>query len=57
VRIIRNDIPRPATEFNQFIDVIPESALSRHGVKPITPAPTNGTPTTSKPPGDKNGHD
>ncbi len=33
VRIIRNDIPRPITEFNQFIDVIPESALSRHGVK------------------------
>ena len=56
VRIIRNDIPRPATEFNQFIDVIPESALSRHGVRPNgnPEQPTNGTPpTTGKPP--KNG--
>jgi hypothetical protein len=52
VRIIHVDIPRPTNEFNQFVDVIPESALSRHGVKPITPTPTNGTP-----PGDKNGHD
>jgi hypothetical protein len=51
VRIIRVDIPRPPNEFNQFVDVIPESALSRHGVAPITP-PSNG-----KPPGDKNGHD
>ena len=52
VRIIRVDIPRPATEFNQFIDVIPESALSRHGVRP-----TNGSngkpPVNGKPP--KNG--
>jgi len=52
VRIIHVDIPRPTNEYNQFVDVIPESALSRHGVKPITPTPTNGTP-----PGDKNGHD
>jgi hypothetical protein len=47
VRIIRVDIPRPPNEFNQFIDQIPESALSRHGVKPITPAPTNGKPPTN----------
>jgi hypothetical protein len=52
VKIIRVDIPSPPNEFNQFIDVIPESALSRHGVKPV-----NGTPTNGKPPGDKNGHD
>ena len=52
VKIIRVDIPRPSNEFNQFIDVIPESALSRHGVKPV-----NGMPTNGKPPGDKNGHD
>jgi hypothetical protein len=52
VRIIRVDIPRPIGEYNQFIDTIPESALSRHGVHPITPAPAN-----AKPPGDKNGHD
>ena len=32
VKIIRVDIPRPSNEYNQFIDVIPESALSRHGV-------------------------
>jgi hypothetical protein len=54
VKIIRVDIPRPANEFNQFIDVIPESALSRH-------RPTNGAksavPENGKPPGDKNGHD
>jgi hypothetical protein len=42
VKIIRVDIPRPPDEFNQFVDVIPESALSRHGVAPVTP-PTNGT--------------
>jgi hypothetical protein len=52
VKIIRVDIPRPPNEFNQFVDVIPESALSRHGVKP-----TNAAPANSKPPGDKNGHD
>jgi hypothetical protein len=52
VRVIRVDIPRPLNEYNQFIDVIPESARSRHGVKPV-----NGTPTNGKPPGDKNGHD
>jgi hypothetical protein len=51
VRVIRVDIPRPPNEFNQFIDVIPESALSRHGVKPLS------TPTNCKPPGNKNGHD
>ena len=59
VRIIRVDIPRPPNEFNQFVDVIPETALSRHGVAPITP-PSNGkppAPTIGKPPGDKNGHD
>jgi hypothetical protein len=55
VRIIRNDIPRPPNEFNQFIDQIPESALSRHGVKPL--APTNAAPANGKPPGNKNGHD
>ena len=32
---IRVDLPRPSGEFNQFIDVIPDSALSRH-------RPTNG---------------
>jgi hypothetical protein len=55
VRIIRVDIPRPTNEFNQFVDVIPESALSRHGVRPNgnPDHPTNGTP--AKPPtnGDK----
>jgi hypothetical protein len=55
VKIIRVDIPRPSNEFNQFIDVIPESALSRHGVRPVTP--TNGKPPNGTPPGDKNGHD
>ncbi len=30
VKIIRVDIPRPINEYNQFIDVIPESALSRY---------------------------
>jgi hypothetical protein len=45
VKIIRVDIPRPLNEYNQFIDVIPESALSRHGVKPL-----NSTPTDPKPP-------
>jgi hypothetical protein len=52
VRVIRVDIPRRLNEYNQFIDVIPESALSRHGVKPV-----DGTPTNGKPPEDKNGHD
>jgi hypothetical protein len=42
VKIIKIDIPRPSDAFNQFIDVIPETALSRHGTKP--PAPTNGKP-------------
>jgi len=32
---IRVHLPRPSGEFNQFIDVIPDSALSRH-------RPTNG---------------
>jgi hypothetical protein len=49
VKIIRVDIPRPTNEFNQFIDVIPESALSRHGVKPVNGTPTNGKPP-AKPP-------
>src|SRR5260370_761812 len=60
VRIIRVDIPRPPNEYNQFVDVIPESALSRHGVHPIAPAPASGKPAAlmnGKPPGDKNGHD
>jgi hypothetical protein len=52
VKIIRVDIPRPPNEFNQFIDAIPESALARHGVKPV-----NNTPTNGKPPGGRNGHD
>jgi hypothetical protein len=42
VKIIKIDIPRPADTFNQFVDVIPETALTRHGTKP--PAPTNGKP-------------
>ena len=46
VKIIRVDIPRPANEFNQFVDVIPESALSRY-------RPTNGAkravPESGKP--------
>jgi len=54
VKIIRVEIPRPLNEYNQFIDVIPESALSRHrptsGAKPSVPE--NG-----KPPTDKNGND
>jgi hypothetical protein len=49
VRIIRVDIPRPPNEFNQFIDQIPETALSRHGVHPLNPTkPTNGTPPAAK---------
>jgi hypothetical protein len=55
VRVIRVDIPRPINEYNQFIDVIPESALSRHGVKPVTPTTTTGTPTNGKPPAPTNG--
>jgi hypothetical protein len=43
VRVIRVDIPRPTNEGNQFVDVIPESALSRHGVPPVPSAATNGT--------------
>jgi hypothetical protein len=54
VRIIRVDIPRPPNEFNQLVDVIPEGALSRHGVAPIAPTKgTNGTApakTNGKPP-------
>jgi hypothetical protein len=37
VRVSRVDIPRPLNEYNQFIDTIPESALSRHGVNPLNP--------------------
>jgi hypothetical protein len=48
VRIIHVDIPRPLNEYNQFVDVIPESALSRHGVQPLS-TPTNGKPP-AKPP-------
>jgi len=52
VETIRVDLPRPSGEFNQFIDVIPDSALSRH-------RPTNGAklaiPENGKPLGDKNG--
>jgi hypothetical protein len=36
VKIIPVHIPRPPNEFNQFIGVIPENALSKH-------RPTNGT--------------
>jgi hypothetical protein len=58
VKIIRVDIPHPPNEFNQFfnqfIDVIPESALSRHrptnGVKPVVEE-------NCRPPADKSGHD
>jgi hypothetical protein len=48
VRVIRVDIPRPLNEYNQFIDVIPESALNRHGLTNGTkPAvPRNGKPRT-----------
>ena len=46
VRVIRVDIPRPLNEYNQFVDVIPESALSRHGVRPVNGTPTNGKPRT-----------
>jgi hypothetical protein len=49
VRVIRVDIPRPLNEYNQFIEVIPELALSRHGVKPLNSTPTNGKPP-AKPP-------
>jgi hypothetical protein len=44
VKIIKIDIPRPADSFNQFVDVIPETALSRPGVKPTNAAPANGKP-------------
>ena len=54
VRIIRVDIPRLPNEFNQFVDVIPESALSRHG---LTYGTKPAVPGNSKPPTDKNGHD
>jgi hypothetical protein len=54
VKIIRVDIPLPANEFNQFVDVIPESALSRH-------RPTNSAkpavPENGKPRSDNNGDD
>jgi hypothetical protein len=40
VGVIRVDIPRPINEYNQFIDTIPESVLSRHGL------PGNGKPQT-----------
>jgi hypothetical protein len=49
VRIIRVDIPRPPDEFNQFIDAIPASALSRHGVAHV-PEPTNGQPQNGNAP-------
>ena len=52
VKIIKIDIPRPADTFNQFVDVIPESALTRHGTK-TPPAPTNGKPPKT---GDGNGN-
>ena len=44
VRIIHVDIPRPTNEWNQFVDTIPASALSRHGVATVPSdfAPTNG---------------
>jgi hypothetical protein len=54
VKIIRVDIPRPPDEFNQFVDVIPESALSRHG---LTYGTKPAVPGNGKPPTDKNGHD
>jgi hypothetical protein len=54
VRIIRVDIPRPANEFNQFVDVIPESALSRHG---LTYGTKPAVPGNAKPRSDHNGHD
>ena len=50
VRVIRFDIPRPLNEYNQFIDAIPESAPSRHGLtngtKPAVPG--NGKPATDR---------
>ncbi len=54
VEIIRVDIPRPINEYNQFIDTIPESALSRHG---LTYGTKPAVPGSGKPPTDKNGHD
>ena len=54
VKIIRVDIPRPANEFNQFIDVIPETALSRHG---LTSGAKPSVLENAKPPTDKNGND
>jgi hypothetical protein len=49
VRIIGGGIPWPPNEFNH-VDVIPESALSRHGVHPLNPTkqPANGTPPAVK---------
>jgi hypothetical protein len=54
VRVIRVDIPRPLNEYNQFIDTIPESALSRHG---LTYGTKPAVPGSGKPPTDKDGHD
>ena len=47
VKIINVDIPRPLDtwkQVSQFVDTIPENALSRHGVKPVNGPPTNGKP-------------
>jgi len=54
VRVIRVDIPRPTNEWNQFVDVIPESALSRHG---LTYGTKPAVPGNGKSPTDNNGHD
>jgi hypothetical protein len=43
VKIIRVRIPRPPNEFNQFIDVIPESA-SKHRLAPILLQAIHGLP-------------
>jgi hypothetical protein len=52
VKIIKIDVPRPPDSFNQFqefVDVIPENALTSHGSKPVNS--TNGAPKNgNKPP-------
>jgi hypothetical protein len=44
MKIIRVRIPRPPNEFNQFIDVIPENALSKHRLAPILLQAIHGLP-------------
>jgi hypothetical protein len=54
VKVVRVDIPRPLDtwkEVSKYVDVIPPSALSRHGAAPTTP-PTNGSNGTPHKNGD-----